>query len=158
MDVMAWFALAFVGIVVPLAVYAVMLLRRLQQQRRQQAQAREDLKLRQQQSRQKAAKSILLLLRALKQKEVTATEAAIRITALARVLPLPQAELDQIQVFQGLAEDTAHIPILDEWRKLHNEQQERFDKERVELESRYRQAMDTASDQLLASESLSSFA
>ncbi|NNC54191.1 MAG: DUF2489 domain-containing protein [Pseudomonadales bacterium] len=78
--------------------------------------------------------SIHVIARCLLQKQVSSTEAAIRITALAQGLPAPEQRASSYAAFAELAGATAHIPILDDWKALDKKQKHRFDAERAEIE------------------------
>ncbi|MGB5326162.1 MAG: DUF2489 domain-containing protein [Pseudomonadales bacterium] len=79
--------------------------------------------------------SIHVLARCLLQGQVSSTEAAIRITALARGLPGVENTAESYTAFIDLANATAHIPILEDWRKLDMTQRKVFEAERKEIEA-----------------------
>ena len=68
---------------------------------------------------------------------------------LSTQLELSDSEKTDYQVFVQLAEATAHIPILDEWRKLNSLEKHRFDIERDELEKNYRDFVENAARKLV---------
>ncbi|ARN72924.1 DUF2489 domain-containing protein [Oceanicoccus sagamiensis] len=135
-------------IILPLATYAGYLLYQLsinQQREREQA---DQLAEKEQAGQQQARQSIQIMLRALAAKQMSMTEAAIRIVAIGRRLPDDEQAL-HYQSFRHLAEATAHIPILDGWKALPIEDQQRFDREREQLEAKHANAIDLATQTLL---------
>ena len=93
--------------------------------------------------------SIRVIASAIVAKQVSLTEGAIRIRMLSTQLELSDSEKTDYQVFVQLAEATAHIPILDEWRKLNSLEKHRFDIERDELEKNYRDFVENAARKLV---------
>ncbi|WP_438951802.1 DUF2489 domain-containing protein [Porticoccus sp.] len=83
--------------------------------------------------------SIRVIASAIEADQVTLTEGAIRISMMATQLDLPEHERQHFQVFFQLTEATAHIPILDEWQKLSTREKLRYDREREEIETKYRE-------------------
>lgn len=137
-------------VVVALGAYASWLLLRLRAQQVRNKRAEENSAGNQslpEQSRHMLGnrQSIEVLARCLLQGQVSSTEAAIRITALAR--GLPEAEIDNVsyRAFEALANATAHIPILDAWRDLDGASKKAFESERAEIEKSHElQVMDAA--------------
>ncbi|MBT8150105.1 MAG: DUF2489 domain-containing protein [Gammaproteobacteria bacterium] len=78
--------------------------------------------------------SIQVIARCLLQKQVSSTEAAIRITALAQGLPEVEQRTSSYAAFADLANATAHIPMLDEWKALDKSKKNSFDLERADIE------------------------
>lgn len=93
-------------------------------------------------------KAIGMLACALLDDKMTYTEGCLRICALAPRLP----EAEQFRIEYGVlfrvAEATAHIPILTEWKALEREQQNRFNRERQAIEEKYREAILEAAQRL----------
>ena len=93
--------------------------------------------------------SIEVLARCVLQKQVSATEAAIRITALSRALPESETDDEFYAAFAQLASATAHIPILEAWQALDNAQRKAFEKERLDIEKAHHTNIVSAATALL---------
>ncbi len=85
--------------------------------------------------RQRINKSIQVLAAGAIDGQVTLTEASIRIGVLLDSLGVEDQTREQYTAFYRLAEKTAHIPILDEWKKLSTKQQLSYDQQREKAES-----------------------
>lgn len=97
-----------------------------------------------------AEKAVYLLAEALLDDKLTHTEGCIRITAMAAGLADYQHFQKEYGVFFQVAEATAHLPILDAWRALSPGEQKSLERERLEIEDRYRPAVTAAARQLKA--------
>ena len=93
--------------------------------------------------------SIQVLARCVVQQQVSTTEAAIRITVLARALPADEPAGEFYAAFANLATATAHIPILQAWQDLSNTQRKAFERERLELEKAHHTQIMAAANALL---------
>ena len=138
------------AVLVLLGGYAGVLLHRLWRQRRLRAQQRQALDLARVRRHDELQVSIALLARAMTQGQVSRTEAAIRISTLWGGLGLPDGERAHYRPFDALAQATAHIPVLDAWRRLPRADQDRFDAERKALELAHAAALDHAARALAA--------
>jgi len=78
--------------------------------------------------------SIRVLAMCVVQQQVSSTEAAIRITALARALPANEASDEKYHAFAELANATAHIPVLQAWQALEKSARKSFEQERLAIE------------------------
>lgn len=97
-----------------------------------------------------AEKAVYLLAEALLDDKLTHTEGCIRIAAMAAGLPDYQGFQKEYAVFFQVAEATAHVPILDAWRALSPQEQKSLERERLDIEERYRPAVVAAAQQLKA--------
>ncbi len=95
-----------------------------------------------------ADKSIYLLAEAMLDDKMTHTEACIRICATASQLENFDQFRQEFGVLYRVVEDTAHIPILDDWQALEREEQRRYDKERRAVEAKYGDAIEDAARRL----------
>lgn len=86
-------------------------------------------------------KSIYLLADAMLDEKMTITEGCMRICAMANHLDDREQFLLEYGVLYRVAEDTAHIPILDDWKALGNEEKRRLDMERRAIEQKYNDAV-----------------
>ena len=140
-------------IIMALAAYALSLCLQLLKQKRQQARQLEQQKRMQEQRAQgkpvEAQASIEILLRCLLQNQVSLTEAAIRVSGLAKALKGSEVEQSFYAPFDALALATSHIPILDAWAKLSAKQKRAFEIERASIESEHRDSIVNAANQLL---------
>ena len=93
--------------------------------------------------------SIDIIARCLLQEQVTLTEAAIRISTLARSLSPALVEQQFYLPFDALAKATSHIPILDSWQQLPREQKKQFSIERESIEQAHKQRVLDAAQQLI---------
>lgn len=128
-------------LVVLLAAYATCLCHRLYQQNRQR-------KTHKQAMLDKTNGDLRVLLQVLDQNQMSLTEAAIRISAHARILP-DDGMNRHFQPFDQLARAAAHIPILDDWRALDRNDKARFERERIALEEQFRAEIVIATKALL---------
>ena len=87
--------------------------------------------------RQKTNNSIRILARGLVSDQLTLTEGCIRISALLDSLGVSDEQKQDYRAIFQLANETAHIPILAQWKKLSKQEQINFDIERVTLEQKY---------------------
>jgi len=70
--------------------------------------------------------------------KMSLTEAAMRLGVLLESLGIDDVSREQLAPLFKLAEATAHIPILEEWKKLPTKKKLAFDKQREALEQDYR--------------------
>lgn len=135
--------------VVALAGYAGYLLIQLAQkragERRQQQIADQTLS----EKRLDNQSSIDIIARCLLQGQVSLTEAAIRISTLARAMNPALVEQQFYLPFDELAKATSHIPILDSWRQLPREQKKQLSIERGNIEQMHKQRVLDAAQQLI---------
>jgi hypothetical protein len=89
------------------------------------------------QSQLDAQLSIRVIAQALLQNDLSSTEAAMRIGFLAQQLTNDFKQDKSIKVFQDLAMDASHLPILDAWKALSKDEKNRLEKERLSIEGQY---------------------
>lgn len=136
-------------IIAALAGYAIYLQRQLHQRKLAREEQARQLAADLEERREHYRKSIQVLAAALEADQVTLTEGAIRISMLASQLDLEDAERERYQVFFQLTQATSHIPILEDWKALSTRDKLRFDRERQEIEDKYREFVVDAARQLL---------
>lgn len=100
------------------------------------------------QSQLDAQLSIRVIAQALLQNDLSATEAAMRIGFLAQQLKDGFEQDKSIKVFQALAMDASHLPILDAWKALPKEEKNRLEKERLSIENKYAEQIQLAAKAL----------
>jgi len=128
---------AAIIIVMMLATYAAYLGLQLRKQSQEQRALLESLEQARVQKDKEARQSIRIISRALVQKELSDTEAAMRIGFLSQQVMASSAETELFSVFKQLAEATSHIPILDDWANLERTEKRRFTLERERIEKDY---------------------
>lgn len=82
-------------------------------------------------------KSIQILAHALRQDELTLTEASIRIAGLLDSLDVSVEVKTEFSAFYQLREKTNHIPYLEAWRALPASEQRKLDMERLRHEASF---------------------
>ncbi|WKD51438.1 DUF2489 domain-containing protein [Microbulbifer spongiae] len=132
-----WLLIVAATVVVILSVLAGYFLHKLSVAQKQQAEQLSALAQAAAGQRQRANESIQIIARALLDKGIGLTEASIRIRGLLDALQVDQAVRDEFVAFYTLAEKTAHIPILQEWKQLSRKQQFQFELEMARLEAEY---------------------
>lgn len=141
MDVLAsWQLFLLLGllIVVPLAVYAFRLWRRLKAMEARQQATEAAAASRIEKQKQQAENGLRILATALLQDELTLTEASMRISYLLVQVDEQAAGKQRYSAFFQLAEATAHIPILDKWKALPRKQKHAFTVEREKHEENFK--------------------
>ena len=133
-----------------LSIYAAYLALQLRVQRQQRDASELELAERLKGKEIEARQSVQIIARALVQKDLSETEAAMRIAWLSQQISLSADEATHFSVFQQLAEATAHIPILDDWSALSKMEKLRLDVEREDIEVRYREAIQASAVQLVS--------
>lgn len=119
--------------------------------RRQQRETSESELLEELQEREiNARQSVQIIARALVQKDLSETEAAMRIAWLSQQIKLSDDETQHFTVFQQLAAATAHIPILDDWAALDKAEKRRLNAEREGIEVSYRDFIQASAVELVS--------
>ncbi|MGB2040800.1 MAG: DUF2489 domain-containing protein [Porticoccaceae bacterium] len=136
-------------VVAVLAAYAGWLVLQLRRQAAQANQAQVQLEAELEKKNLEARQSIQIIARALLQKDLSDTEAAMRIAYLSQQINSSDSETEQFSVFVQLAEATAHIPILDDWQMLEKSEKRRLNRERAEIEAVYAEFIQAGAQQLL---------
>ena len=103
------------------------------------------------QSQLDAQQSIRVIAQALLQNDLTPTEAAMRIGFLAQQYSPTEDQAPSLQVFQSLAMETSHLPILDAWKALSSQDKQRLEKERLSIEESHSEAIELAANTLAKS-------
>ncbi|MDA9569759.1 DUF2489 domain-containing protein [Porticoccaceae bacterium] len=103
------------------------------------------------QSQLDAQQSIRVIAQALLQNDLTPTEAAMRIGFLAQQYSPTVDQAPSLQVFQSLAMETSHLPILDAWKALPTSDKQRLEKERLSIENSHSEAIQVAANTLAKS-------
>ncbi len=98
-----------------------------------------------------AQQSIRVIAQALLQNDLTPTEAAMRIGFLAQQYSPTEDQAPSLQVFQSLAMETSHLPILDAWKALPTSDKQRLEKERLSIENSHSEAIQEAANTLAKS-------
>jgi hypothetical protein len=135
-------------LVLGLGSYAFYLGFKLREQKRTAEQAEKQLAEELSKKEADARQSVQIIARALVQKDLSETEAAMRIAWLSQQIKLSDDEAQHVSVFHQLAGATSHIPILDDWAALPKSEKRRLDTERESIESNYREFIQISAVQL----------
>lgn len=92
--------------------------------------------------------SIRVIAQALLQNDLSPTEAAMRIGFLAQQLNDEFKQDQSIKVFETLAMEASHLPILDAWKSLPKDEKLRLEKERLTIESKHAEQINIAAKAL----------
>lgn len=149
MSVLSILLVLAVLIVIALAAYALYLHMQLRKQEQRREAQLEELKQEADKQRDRINKSIQVIAAAMGGDQMTLTEGAMRLSVLLQSLGLSEQELEPYSSLIKLAEATAHIPILEDWKKLSTKQKLAFDKQRAELEAQYEDLVLDSSKKLL---------
>ncbi len=133
------------GLAAVAAYYQMLLLKKGRLERQNEETLRSELAQRQ----EKNIKSVVILSRAVIEKQVTLTEACIRINALIQTLGLDAKVVEELSVFRQLAEATAHIPILERWKALSRKEKQKFERERESLEANFSDFVVAAAEKIV---------
>jgi hypothetical protein len=89
-----------------------------------------------------------VIAQALLQNDLSPTEAAMRIGFLAQQLNDEFKQDQSIKVFETLAMEASHLPILDAWKALPKDKKLRLEKERLTIESKHGEQINIAAKAL----------
>lgn len=128
------------------AYLAVQLYRRRQRLESSKVELENRLKIKEAEARQ----SVQIIARALVQKDLSETEAAMRISWLSQQIVLSADEAQHFSVFQQLSVATAHIPILDDWAALEKAEKRRLNTEREAIELTFRDFIQASALELVS--------
>jgi hypothetical protein len=125
-------------VIILLSIYAIVLCKQLWTLKRNESIDKNKELQRVENKKRETQESIHILVRCLLQDQVSLTEAAIRVSGLAKVLKLSEVEQQFYIAFDNLAMATSHIPILADWGKLSAKEQKRFNDEREIIEGEHK--------------------
>ncbi|MBX2808752.1 MAG: DUF2489 domain-containing protein [Cellvibrionaceae bacterium] len=134
MFVLLCFALV---VVIVLAVVAAHLLWKVRQMERRQSAQAQERRVQAASHRQYINNSIQILALGIIDDQLSLTEGAMRISVLLGNLELDEAVKEEFSAFFQLADATAHIPILDAWKKLSARERFAYDKQRKRAEEKH---------------------
>lgn len=141
-------ALLAVVIILVLGAYAAWLLWQVRVQEKQRREQQRLLAKEREAQRQRLNHSIQIIARALLEEQVSLTEGAIRIKMLMEALEVTEVEREEFTAFYQLADATAHIPILQDWKKLSPKEQRRYTFERLRLEADHKDFVLAAAERI----------
>ena len=75
----------------------------------------------------------------------------MRIGFLAQQYSPTEDQAPSLQVFQSLAMETSHLPILEAWKALSSQDKQRLEKERLSIEESHSEAIELAANTLAKS-------
>lgn len=134
---MIYFLVGPGALIVILSVIAWRLQKQVRQQELQRRQQLEEAEKEFQKRHDYINNSIQILAQGIIDDQVTLTEGAIRISVLMDNLKSSEQHREEFNAIFQLASLTSHIPILDAWKKLSKQEQFRYEKERLDTESKY---------------------
>ena len=134
-----------------LFIYACILAFRLKDNAKRKSQSVEFQPNSQSQSQLDAQQSIRVIAQALLQKDLTPTEAAMRIAFLAQQFKPSELQAKPIQAFQSLAMETSHLPILGAWKALSTKEKSYYEKQRLAIERSHEHDIELAANSLAKS-------
>jgi Na+/H+ antiporter NhaB len=127
-----------VAIVVTLSVYAWTLHTKVKQKEANQKAQLLELEKQKQEHKNYLNNSIQVLAQGLIDDQLSLTEGAIRISVLMDNCQITEETKKEFVAFFQLAEETAHIPILDAWKRLSKKEKFKYDNERGKIEDKYK--------------------
>ncbi len=92
--------------------------------------------------------SVQVLAQGIIDEQLSLTEGSIRISVLLDNLKITEEERGEYSALFQLSEATAHIPILDAWKKLSKLEKKKFERERINIEEKYKEFVINAAQQL----------
>ena len=117
----------------------------LRNARKRQQQQLEEIEAAAEAQRERVNTSIQIIAKTLLDEGVGVTEASLRIRVLLDSLQVAPTVKEEFVAFYKVADQTSHIPILEDWKKLSRKEQFAFEKEMARVESEYRDfALDAA--------------
>ncbi len=96
--------------------------------------------------------SIQVLAQGLLEEQMSITEGCIRISVLLSYFPAAEEYKSEFIAFYQVANKTAHIPILDEWKSLSAKKRFAYDKERLLVENEYKDFVIDAAKRIIGRE------
>lgn len=96
----------------------------------------------------KNRKSIEILVLALEQDQMSLTEGAIRISVILNAMGYQRDKVGECEAFYRLADETAHMPILDKWSALPKKKKQELTRERELIEKEHYASIRRACDAL----------
>ena len=133
-----------VAIVVALGAYAYKLTQRVKAREQEVAEQLAEIDRKAEEVMDEVAHGITVIARACLQKELSSTEAALRVVGILEQLQLASMYKNVYPSVFDLAERTKHIPILEEWHKLSKQAQFNFDQERIRAEEELEASIQSA--------------
>ena len=130
--------------------YAAYLALQLYRRRQRLERGKQELEIQLKVKEAEARQSVQIIARALVQKDLSETEAAMRISWLSQQIILSADEAQHFSVFQQLSVATAHIPILDDWAALGKAEKRRLTTEREGIEVSYREFIQASAAELVS--------
>jgi len=136
------YALAALFIVVPLAIYAGMLLYKLKKQTADQAIAEQKKQKALQEHDTKILNSVVIIVRAMKEEQCDLSEGCWRLSVLLDSLKLSSDLNTVFPSIYALYHGIQHMPILEERKKLSKQDRMKLDFERMKLEAELKSKID----------------
>ena len=139
-----------VFVLIALMAYAWHLQGRLRALEQKQLKDARETEARRQQHIHDASQGVRILAGAMIREEVTLTEGCMRIAYLLTQVDEASKDKQAYSVFFQLASATAHIPVLDAWKRLPKQQKVAYTKERTLIEGAFQEFVIDAAQGLLS--------
>ena len=144
-EVPVWILVIAGLIILVLSAIATYYCLELRAARKRQAQQLAEIEVAAEAQRERVNNSIQIIAKTLLEEGVGLTEASIRIRVLMDSLQVTPAEKEEFVAFYKVADQTSHIPILEDWKKLSRKEKFAFEAEMARIEDDYRDfALDAA--------------
>ena len=128
-------------IVATLAIYAIKLLKQLQEQTEKQAQVEKERQQALNQHDKKILDSVVIIVRAMKEEQCDISEGCWRLSVLLDSLKTSDNHHQQFPAIFELYEAIKHMPIMEARKKLEKRERMKLDLERVKTEARLADAV-----------------
>ena len=144
-EVPVWILIIAAAIIIVLSAIATYYVLELRKVRRNQKQRLAELEAAAHAQRDRVNTSIQIIAKTLLDEGVGLTEASLRIRVLLDSLQVEDTVKNEFVAFYKVADQTSHIPILQDWKKLSRKEKFAFEKEMARVEDEYRDfALDAA--------------
>lgn len=144
-EVPVWILVIAGLIIFTLSAFATYYCLELRKARKRQAQQLAELEAAADAQRDRVNTSIQIIAKTLLDEGVGLTEASLRIRVLLDSLQVEDTVKNEFVAFYKVADQTSHIPILQDWKKLSRKEKFAFEKEMARVEAEYRDfALDAA--------------
>lgn len=136
-------------VVLGLAAYALYLHKLLRDKKNADLAMQNELEAKAKEKRDEVNRSIQILAQGCESDQLTLTEASIRIRGLLNSLAVEESVREEFSAFYQLADATAHIPYLADWKMLEKSEKRRLTAERETLEAQHQDFVRSAAKRIL---------
>lgn len=136
-------------VVLGLVAYALYLHKLLRDKKNADLAVQNELEAQAKEKRDEVNRSIQILAQGCESDQLTLTEASIRIRGLLNSLSVDDTVREEFSAFYQLADATAHIPYLADWKMLEKSEKKRLTAERETLEAQHQDFVRSAAKRIL---------